>query len=258
MRSDAWDAYLDALTREIRYRPDRAAIRREYEDHLQDAFDALREEGRSEEDALSNAVANMGDPAEAGRALNRSHSPLLGRLLWLMRIAVWLIIPAILSLVLQSSVMLIHVLFTASHGYTETDAYGALLDSVRIGETVSLDNHVLTFDEVRVYENGVYEIRYRDRIRLFDPAVDLSFALGPEQISGGDGSHPESVAFRRSGVSFYNVNQHYFCGFGRTPDRLLIDFDRSDLYKGRSFRITVDLAHAREAAVSSSVREVDR
>lgn len=63
---------------------ERAALRKELGDHLEDAADAIETRGHSEEEARSRAVEAMGDPAEIGRALNAQLSPFW---LWLGRVS---------------------------------------------------------------------------------------------------------------------------------------------------------------------------
>lgn len=72
--------WLDAATAKIRFRPDREAVRRELEAHMED----LREASGLEEDA---ALRAMGDPAEIAEELGRLHRPWLGYLWRISRFA---------------------------------------------------------------------------------------------------------------------------------------------------------------------------
>lgn len=65
--------WLDTATRKIRFRPDRKAVRRELEAHLED----LRDASGLEEEA---ALRAMGDPGEIAEELGRVHKPWLGYL----------------------------------------------------------------------------------------------------------------------------------------------------------------------------------
>ena len=65
--------WLDTATKKIRFRPDRKAVRRELEAHLEDLRDAS---GLEEEAALQS----MGNPAEIAEELGRVHRPWLGYL----------------------------------------------------------------------------------------------------------------------------------------------------------------------------------
>ena len=72
--------YCAAVCRFVRFSPDHDAITAELTAHLEDHRDALLElrSGLTQEEAEEAAVEAMGDPEELGRALNESHSPLLG------------------------------------------------------------------------------------------------------------------------------------------------------------------------------------
>lgn len=72
--------WLDTATAKIRFRPDRKAVRRELEAHLEDLLDA----SGLEEDA---ALRAMGDPAEIAEELGRIHRPWLGYLWRLSQLA---------------------------------------------------------------------------------------------------------------------------------------------------------------------------
>ena len=65
--------WLDTATAKIRFRPDREAVRRELEAHMED----LREASGLETEA---ALRAMGDPAEIAEELGRLHRPWLGYL----------------------------------------------------------------------------------------------------------------------------------------------------------------------------------
>lgn len=65
--------WLDTATKKILFRPDRKAVRKELEAHLED----LREASGLDEET---AVASMGDPAALAEELGRLHRPWLGYL----------------------------------------------------------------------------------------------------------------------------------------------------------------------------------
>ena len=69
--------FFDAVLKHIPRATDRekAEIRQELLDHLNDHIDALAERGVSGDEAVSRALEAMGDPAEIGTAWNRQLSP---------------------------------------------------------------------------------------------------------------------------------------------------------------------------------------
>ncbi|MBP3458653.1 MAG: FtsW/RodA/SpoVE family cell cycle protein [Lachnospiraceae bacterium] len=67
--------YLDILSSQIRCKKARPMIVEEIENHIEDQAEAYKAEGMEEEKALEKAVLEMGDPVEAGVALDRVHRP---------------------------------------------------------------------------------------------------------------------------------------------------------------------------------------
>ena len=89
------NGWLDAAVSHVRFRPDRKAIRAELAAHMEDAEEALLASGMNASAAARRAVEIMGDADEVGRALDKVHSPWLGRLWLITRAAL-----AVLCLVL--------------------------------------------------------------------------------------------------------------------------------------------------------------
>lgn len=85
------EEYLDALTAQIRCKKARGAVEEEVKQHIEDQKDAFLAEGMGEQEAEEAAVREMGDPVEAGVALDRVHRP---KMAWGM-----IILIAVLSLV---------------------------------------------------------------------------------------------------------------------------------------------------------------
>ncbi len=68
----------------IYYEPDRRRVRRELQEHLDDAALALHESGLDWDSAKIKAVEAMGDPKEVGMLLRHVHKPWLG---WICKLA---------------------------------------------------------------------------------------------------------------------------------------------------------------------------
>lgn len=91
--------WCDAVTDQVRFRPDRRAIAAELTAHYQDHVQDLERVGYDWKLAQRRALAAMGDPEEVGRALDRVHKPWLGWL-WIASRAVLVltVIACLLSL----------------------------------------------------------------------------------------------------------------------------------------------------------------
>lgn len=72
--------FLDRVRSQIRYAPAARQVSRELTDHLDDRMELLTAQGLSEQDAMEQAVAAMGDPYEIGKAIDRLYPPVWHRL----------------------------------------------------------------------------------------------------------------------------------------------------------------------------------
>lgn len=88
--------YLDALSAQIRCKKARPMIVEEIKDHIGDQAQAYLAEGMKEEEAIEKAVAEMGDPVEAGVALDRIHRP---KMQWELVVLVFLL--SLFGLIMQ-------------------------------------------------------------------------------------------------------------------------------------------------------------
>lgn len=93
--------FLKVVEEQIRTRRVRPVIVEEMENHIEDQKRAFMAEGMTESEAEEEAVRQMGDPVEAGVALDRIHRP---RMEWSVLTGVLLI--SILGLFLQNAVIL--------------------------------------------------------------------------------------------------------------------------------------------------------
>lgn len=83
---------------QVRFKPDRGAIRQELEDHYEDHVKDLERVGYAHTLARERALGAMGDPVEVGRALDKVHRPWLG---WLWLVSKWAAIVSLLMLALM-------------------------------------------------------------------------------------------------------------------------------------------------------------
>lgn len=67
--------YLTTLTEQIRCKKARPAVAEEISHHIKDQAEAYESQGLEHEEALAEAIRQMGDPVEAGTALDHIHRP---------------------------------------------------------------------------------------------------------------------------------------------------------------------------------------
>lgn len=115
------DEYLNALTDQIRYKKARSAVSDEIRSHIEDQTEAFIHEGIEEENAEKMAVKEMGDPIEAGIALDRIHRP---QMAWGMIGLVALL--SITGLILQYLAQLEFSKIQMSGSQTSADGIGSM------------------------------------------------------------------------------------------------------------------------------------
>lgn len=155
--------FITAVTRQVHFFPDREQIRRELMDHLDDSAADLQEfEGLSERDAYAQAVENMGDPGEIGRALDRAHSPLLGWT-WLVSkvlciaVCVFLGAPLVLGNVVSLGISAYNL---AEYSRANVEFEAPVDTWIDVGETLKLGPHRVAIDWVARLENGSVCVKY--------------------------------------------------------------------------------------------------
>lgn len=89
--------WCETVMGQVRFKPDRWAIRQELEDHYEDHVKDLERIGYDHTLAQERALGAMGDPVEVGRALDKVHKPWLG---WL-----WEISRVVLALSLAAALL---------------------------------------------------------------------------------------------------------------------------------------------------------
>ncbi len=100
-----WEEWLRAATKDVRFPPDRAAVREELAAHLEDRAADLRRvfPDMTEEEARERAAGEMGDASEIGKALGKIHKPWLG---WLWAASKVLLGLALAVLAIQALLLL--------------------------------------------------------------------------------------------------------------------------------------------------------
>ena len=93
-----FDDWAEQVVERMWFPPDRKRVRKELLDHMEDAREALMEQGLTDEQAQEQAVTAMGDAKAVGKALNKAHRPILG---WLWFASKWISIFMVVLVVLQ-------------------------------------------------------------------------------------------------------------------------------------------------------------
>lgn len=89
--------WVETALAQMRFPPDRNAVRQELWDHMLDRREVFLAQGMNMDEAEAEAARVMGDPVETGRLLNRIHRPWLG---WLWQASRGLLIAAVVLAVI--------------------------------------------------------------------------------------------------------------------------------------------------------------
>ena len=191
MPDNLFDAFCQQVCSFVRFSPDHASITTELTAHLEDHRDALLElrPGLTPEEAEEAAVQAMGDPEELGRALNESHSTLLGWFqIWFRRV-VWTLAALILLFALPRARETVTNL-TAPPSYDGVgmgyllehyDQYDVVADFTPgavwqyEGYTFSIQRAVVTHSETSVYRDEALHLSYLLKVTHSNP-----WQRGPE------------------------------------------------------------------------------
>lgn len=79
--------FLNAVQNEIKWKRAKKAATQEIAEHISDQYDALREKGLDDEEALKKTLSELGDAKQIGERLNNLHKPKTNWLLMLITVA---------------------------------------------------------------------------------------------------------------------------------------------------------------------------
>ena len=208
MNADYW---LDTATSKIRFTPDRKAVRRELQDHLEDRMEAGKAQGLSPYEAETAATAAMGDPVALAEELGRIHSPWWGRL-W--RLSQWALAIVLLATVFSAVPRLREYLqyqmydppfpFSAEEGSYTREYYADYTKEIRVPKVWDIDGSVelghyrftvsgAWVEEWTVSGEDPYPVRQlvitlrADTWRFWEPLSDSQFMI-LDNMAADDGS----------------------------------------------------------------------
>jgi len=169
--------YLRQVRKQIYYVFDRNVIEEELNQHLEDNILDLLEEGHSPEDAEQKAVAQMGDPIETGKQLNREHHPLLG---YLSVILTTLLIPIGIYFGLVIAVAL-----SSTISQLTPTTIDSSIEEIDLDITLDISTHRVKIDKICLSEYGDYYITYRSWTKFnYSRAGCSSYLFNVEDTNG--------------------------------------------------------------------------
>ena len=152
--------YTHAVSKYVRHATgkEKAALRRELSDHMEDHALALMDGGFSEDHACRVALESMGDPETVGRALNKEYPLrwlLLSWLVWLAVLAMALVLVLTLSTDLQGATGSLEARYSPSADHPSFSIPGAKPVPLDLTETLP-NGDVIHFYAAAVEEKEKY------------------------------------------------------------------------------------------------------
>ncbi len=242
MRFKEWDNYLDSMLKHVKFTPDRKKIRQEFGEHMEDMYDDYVSFGMPEDEAKASVLENIGDARDVGRLMNKAHNAVIG---W-----IWQVLKVCLIIAVLSSFMPIYSLATnffvcvpnLIFGYHEQEDMPEVEWKIDLDETIVFDCHKLKFDELLKRKDGTMELRFRDITNPLDRATvyDTGFNMRFYMITNENAESPEDASSWGNGgcIDYKNL---YLYGFPDDSKKMIIEYKDENLYKGRHFRIEIDL-----------------
>lgn len=145
--------YINQVRKEVHFVFDREVIENELQNHLEDSICDLMEEGISREEAEAQAVAQMGDPVEVGKQLNKEHHPVLGYMWMLSNILLIVILP-FSALAIGSGLWGSFQMLTPAKVEASVEMYPIKID-------FEIPTHRVKLDNICVDDYGQYRLTYR-------------------------------------------------------------------------------------------------
>lgn len=240
MRLPEWDKFLDETVGYVKFFWDRADIRRELQEHIEDIYDDLVSEGVDEKEAERLAVEYMGDAEEIGRALNKEHNPFLGWVWIATRIAAVFVAVSFAGYLFSFGTGVVRYFYDDNEYVTEAE----MLYEVECDEKIKIDHSTITINGAEYYDNGEMVVKYRIYNDIFAKTVDWSFGISAADFTDEKGNKYYGGGGFSSGKSIGSVGFVVIDEFPYDSDMLIMDSD----HNGRRLYAEIPLKEAREAA----------
>lgn len=144
-----WDDYIKKMLTHVKFRFDRAGIREEYEEHMEDLYEMFIDSGMDEEQARYEVLEQMGDADANGEGLNMAHHPVIGWVWWTAKV----LMIGVLIFVIGSRGYGTYETIRQNFGWYEKVPEAAhIMTEYEINKFVTVDDVTLYFDNVLRYQ----------------------------------------------------------------------------------------------------------
>lgn len=177
----SWNYWVEKASSYVKFKPDRATVKEELLDHLEDKAEMLTRDGMTLYDAKKQALACMGDADEVGRQLAAVHKAWLGYLwIWSRRVLILCVIAAVwLAFGFSERV---YVSDQKEQFWQEYPGYDINLEYHQYTElspdcTDQSDGYTLTVPAALVWHNEAYQVRTEYEGEIYEDTVEENTSL---------------------------------------------------------------------------------
>ena len=139
-----WDDYIKKMLAHVKFRFDRAGIREEYEEHMEDLYEMLTDSGMDEEEARCEVLNQLGDADANGEGLNMAHHPVIGWIWWTAKV----LMICVLIFVIGSRGHDVYDIIKNIGQYEKIHEGRHIMAEYEIDQFITVDDVTLYFDNV--------------------------------------------------------------------------------------------------------------
>lgn len=227
------DDFSNEVVKHVKFKFDRDDIKQELNDHMEDMLDEFMSENIEKETAEKMVIDCMGNPDEIGEELNKEHNPVIGWIWAVSRvIAIILIILSILP-VLNIGIMTVLSVFS---GYSTDRNKDEIVYEIKTDDKFLIDDTYVKIDELIVYDDNSFELRYKTWNKPFSRSIQWSFDIGIKCVTDDLNTRYKSSSGSSSGGS---VSKHVLTIDNLNPnaEKIIINYD----YNGRKIYSEIPL-----------------
>ena len=223
------ERFLEEIMSYIKFPFDKDIIKKEIYSHMIDKVEYYIGMGYDNELAEQQAIADMGDAKEIGKALNKQHNPIIG---WLWKISNVLVIMCILFNLFFVGLPIILTLFWDNpvNDIQKSD----IVYSIAVNKTVQIDDQVITFTNVTYEKNKKLSIIYE----CYDKGLWRSgWSLGNIGIITDNLGNKYFDGSSSSSNGIISKNVRTISNFNNAANTLIISYDSYN----RKYKVEIPL-----------------
>ena len=214
------EAFLQETIKQVKFFPDRKAIKKELESHILDHMDDLSAQG--EKNPEETAVIQMGDSKEVGKALNKEHNAVLG---WTTMLAGIVVVLMMLPMVKSGA----DEFYSANIKDYSKDVEN-VVTHVKTDVVVPMDGEVIHYTDFMITEDNNLVIISKVK----DAGVFSNKSSDEISVTKVDETLLNSVISKRNAHISYSIDTCSSINDGMWLEHILIDENGNEIFGGNT------------------------